>query len=103
MSRAQASVDVPGLASEAEALWYDPIRWPAWVDGFGHVVEISDDWPAGGRVVWNSTPGGRERVLEDVVAYEPRTGQTLAVEDSRLRGTQNVAFTPGPEHTTVTL
>jgi hypothetical protein len=103
MGRAEASVDVPGLASEAEALWYDPIRWPAWIDGFGHVVEISDEWPANGRVVWNSTPGGRERVLEDVVAYEPRTGQTLAVEDSRLRGTQRVAFTPGPEHTKVTL
>ncbi len=103
MGRAEASVEVPGLASEAEALWYDPIRWPAWVDGFGHVVEVADSWPASGRVVWNSTPGGRERVLESVVAYEPRAGQTLAVEDSRLRGTQRVAFTPGPEHTKVTL
>jgi hypothetical protein len=54
-------------------------------------------------VVWNSTPGGRERVVEEVVAYEPRAGQTLAVEDSRLRGTQRVAFTPGPERTKVTL
>jgi hypothetical protein len=103
MGRAEASVDVPGLASEAEALWYDPIRWPAWIDGFGHLVEVSDDWPAAGRAVWNSTPGGRERVLEDVVAYEPRAGQTLAVEDGRLRGTQRVAFAPGPERTRVTL
>jgi Polyketide cyclase / dehydrase and lipid transport len=103
MGRAEASVEVPGLASEAEALWYDPIRWPAWIDGFGHLVELAEGWPADGRVVWNSTPGGRERVLEDVVSYEPRAGQTLAVEDSRLRGTQRVAFTPGPEHTKVTL
>jgi hypothetical protein len=103
MGKADASVEVPGLASEAEALWYDPVRWPAWIDGFGHVVELSDGWPAEGRLVWNSTPGGRERVIETVTAYEPRAGQTLAVEDSRLRGTQRVEFTPGPEAVKVTL
>ena len=103
MGRVEASVEVPGLASEAEALWYDPVRWPAWVDGFGHVVEVTDDWPASGRAVWNSTPEGRGRVLEIVTAYEPRSGQTLAVEDSRLRGTQRVAFSPGPDHASVTL
>jgi hypothetical protein len=103
MGRATASVQVPGLASEAEALWYDPVRWPAWVDGFGHVVEVDERWPAAGRSIWNSTPGGRERVLEEVRAYEPRAGQTLAVEDARLRGTQRVEFTPGPDHTKVTL
>jgi hypothetical protein len=103
MGRAEASVQVPGLASEAEALWYDPVRWPAWIDGFGHVVELTEGWPAEGRVVWNSTPGGRERVIETVMAYEPRAGQALAVEDSRLRGTQRVAFRPGPETVEVTL
>ncbi len=103
MGRASASVEVPGLASEAEALWYDPVRWPAWVDGFGHVVELSEGWPAEGRSMWNSTPQGRGRVLEIVTAYEPRAGQTLAIEDSRLRGTQRVEFTPGPEATRVTL
>jgi hypothetical protein len=103
MGRAKASVAVPGLASEAEALWYDPVRWPAWVDGFGHVVEVSEHWPASGRAIWNSTPGGRQRVIEQVTAYEARGGQTLAVEDAKIRGTQRVTFTPGPEHTTVTL
>jgi uncharacterized membrane protein len=103
MGRGEASIEVPGLASEAEALWYDPVRWPAWIDGFGHVVEVSDDWPASGHAIWNSTPEGRGRVLERVTAYEPRIGQTLAVEDSRLRGTQRVAFSPGPEQTSVTL
>jgi|ERR687893_311279 hypothetical protein len=103
MGRAAASLTVPGLASEAEALWYDPIRWPAWVDGFGHVVEVAEGWPAAGRVAWNSLPQGRGRVLETVLAYEPRTGQTLAVEDSRLRGTQRVTFTPGHEEVQVAL
>ena len=103
MGRASASIDVPGLASEAEALWYDPVRWASWVDGFGHVVELSDGWPVEGRLQWNSTPGGRGRVLETVSAYEPRSGQTLAVEDSRLRGTQRVAFAPGRDGVKVTL
>jgi hypothetical protein len=103
MGKAEASMDVPGLASEAEALWYDPIRWPAWIDGFGHVVELPDTWPAEGRLVWDSTPGGRGRVVEAVTAYEARGGQTLAVEDSRLRGTQRVRFTPGPDTVKITL
>jgi hypothetical protein len=103
MGRAKASLEVPGLASEAEALWYDPVRWPAWVDGFGHVVELSEGWPAQGRLVWNSPPEGRGRVLETVEAYEPRAGQTLAVEDSRLRGRQRVAFAPGPDAVTISL
>jgi hypothetical protein len=103
VSRATASIEVPGLASDAEALWYDPVRWAAWVDGFGHVVELSDGWPAEGTLKWDSTPEGRGRVLETVTAYEPRSGQTLAIEDSRLRGTQRVEFTPGPEAVKVTL
>ena len=73
---------VPGLASEAEALWYDPQRWPVWVDGFGHVVKLEGEWPApGARAVWDSKPGGRGRVVERVTAYEARAGQTLEVED----------------------
>jgi hypothetical protein len=103
MGRATASVQVPGRASEAEALWYDPVRWAAWIDGFGHVVRLSDGWPAEGTLEWNSTPEGRGRVLERVVAYEPRTGQTLSVEDTRLRGTQRVTFTPQPDAVGVTL
>jgi polyketide cyclase/dehydrase/lipid transport protein len=103
MGKAEASMEVVGLASEAEALWYDPVRWPAWIDGFGHVVDVPATWPAEGRLVWDSTPGGRGRVLETVTVYEPRGGQTLAVEDSRLRGTQRVEFTPGPENVKITL
>jgi Polyketide cyclase / dehydrase and lipid transport len=103
MGRATAAIDVPGRASDAEELWYDPLRWPAWVDGFGHVVEVPEGWPAEGSVRWNSTPGGRGLVLETVLSYEPRSGQSLAVEDGRLRGTQRVEFTPGPDTVKVAL
>ena len=75
MGRAKASISVPGRAAEAEALWYDPHRWQAWVDGFGHVVSLDGDWPRrGAELVWQSPPGGRGRVTERVVAYEMRIG-----------------------------
>ena len=103
MGKARAAIEVPGLASEAEALGYDPVRWAAWIDGFGHVARLSDGWPAEGVLVWDSTPEGRGRVLETVTAYEPRAGQMLAVEDERLRGTQRVTFTPRAETVEVAL
>ena len=104
MGRAKASISVPGRTAEAEALWYDPHRWQAWIDGFGHVVSLSDGWPRrGAELVWESPPGGRGRVTERVVAYEMRTGQTLEVEDATLTGTQKVAFEPGPEAVEITL
>jgi hypothetical protein len=104
MGRVRASVVVPGLASAAEALWYDQRRWPAFVDGLKHVARIEGNWPAAGsRVLWDSNPGGRGRVQERVLAYEPRTGQELAVEDEKIRGTQRVAFFPREGGVVVTL
>ena len=104
MGAVSASVRVPGRASEVEALWYDPVRWPAWVDGFGHVVEVGDGWPAAGsRVVWDAPPGGRGRVVERVVRHETRLGQELEVEDERLQGRRRVAFTPDADEVTVEL
>jgi uncharacterized membrane protein len=105
MGRASATITVPGRAFEAEQLWYDPTRWPSWIDGFAHVVRLDEDrWPdAGATLVWNSRPGGRGRVIERVTAFEQRTGQTLHVEDERLRGTQEVRFSPAGDDTRVTL
>ena len=104
MPRVRAVQTVPGLASEAEAVWYDPQRWPSWVDGFGHLAKLEGDWPTvGARTVWDSKRGGRGRVVERVRAYEARVGQTLEVEDEKLRGTQRVAFSPTPDAVAVTL
>jgi hypothetical protein len=103
-SRASATTLVPGRAAAAEELWYDPHRWAAWVDGFGHVIKLEGDWPeVGARLVWESPPKGRGRVQELVTAYEPRSGQSLEVEDERLRGTQTVSFEPVGDEVRVTL
>src|SRR5215213_5267300 len=93
MRTARASVRVPGRVAEAEALWYDTSRWAGWVDGFAAVRSRQGDWPGpGATVVWDSRPGGRGRVREQVLTYEPRAGQTLEVEDAQLRGRQAVTF-----------
>ena len=94
--RATARTELPGRVSDAEALWYDERRWPAFVDGFGHVSKREGDWPQVGAVVlWASVPGGRGLVREQVVAYEVRAGCAVAVEDRLMTGTQTVAFAPG--------
>ena len=98
MAQARAKIEVPAQVSAAEALWYDLDRWPSFVDGFHHVAKLEGEWPkAGARLLWDSTPAGRGRVVERVAAYEVRAGQTVEVEDPKLTGIQVVAFAPRAE------
>ncbi|MGI8511072.1 MAG: SRPBCC family protein [Solirubrobacteraceae bacterium] len=91
MATVRAQQDVTGPAGAAEALWYDTERWPAFIDGFAHVAKLEGPWPdSGAKIVWDSTPNGRGRVVEQVVERVPGEGQTSAVEDPRLTGTQRV-------------
>lgn len=95
MGRARAHIDLPAQVSAAEALWYDTSRWPAFVDGFHHVEKLEGDWPRpGARLVWDSVPDGRGRVIERVLHFEVRAGQAVEVEDARITGRQSVTFTP---------
>ena len=95
MGRVRARIEVAGLASDAEALWYDLGRWPAFVDGLKHVARVDGDWPRErARVVWDHEPGGAGRVMLHVEAYEPRVGQTVRLEDERVSGVQSVRFRP---------
>jgi hypothetical protein len=104
MGRVRARIEVPGQASDAEALWYDQRRWPTFIDGLKSVARVEGDWPhPGALVVWDSWPDGRGRVLERVVSHEPRVGQALDVEDEQIRGTQRIAFAPHPGGVTITL
>jgi hypothetical protein len=106
MGRVKAELQLPGVAaSDAEELWYDTRRWPTFVDGLGHVQRTGDGWPRspGAVVVWDSKPGGRGRVLERVVSFEARVGQTVEVEDSKIHGRQTIAFQPGSEGCAITL
>ena len=106
MGRVNAEIQLPGVAtSDAEELWYDTRRWPTFVDGLGHVHKADEGWPRvpGAVVVWDAKPGGRGRVLERVVSFEARVGQTVEVEDSKIHGRQTIGFQPSPNGTAVTL
>jgi len=104
MGRVAAVHDVVGPLGAAERLWYDTARWPSFIDGFGHLVKVEGGWPApGSRVVWDSTPAGRGRVVERVVEHRPAAGQVLEVEDASLRGTQRVRFEQRQDGTAVGL
>ena len=88
MGRVKAELQLPGVAtSDAEELWYDTDRWPTFVDGFGHVHKVDDGWPRrpGAVVVWDGKTGGRGRVLERVVSFEARVGQTVEIEDDKIK------------------
>jgi hypothetical protein len=94
MGRVRAEVKVAALASAAVELWYDTGRWPTFVDGLAHVAKVEGDWPRSGRVLWDAKLDGRGRVEERVSRHEARVGQTLDVEDDKIRGVQRVEFRP---------
>jgi uncharacterized membrane protein len=106
MGKVSARIEVSGPIAEAEDLWFDAARWPAFVEGFGHLVKREGAWPMqDARVVWDSVRDGRGRVVERVRSYEPRASQTVEVEDPKLRGVQTVTFDTlaDPPRTSVTL
>lgn len=93
MPKVRAQVVVPGPRHAAEELFYDLARWPGFVDGFAAVVKREGGWPeAGGRLIWDSRPNGRGRVLEVVKAMRAGEGQVVDVDDPRLRATQTTSF-----------
>ena len=95
MASARVATDIPGRLSEAEALWYDTARWATFIDGFAHLQGVEGGWPReGGRLVWDSRPDGRGRVVETVVRYAAGDGQDVDYEDEKSTGTQSIRFAP---------
>ena len=76
----------------ARRLWVDTNRWPTFVDGFGHVVEIDDSWPEpGSKVVWESGPAGRGRVTERIRELADN-GVSSDVYDTHMSAVQTIRF-----------
>ncbi len=105
MGRASAAITLRDTrVADAEALWYDRVRMPAFVDGMKQVVEVTGEYPhAGSRLVWESFPGGRGRVVENVVRYEQRNGQEVEMRDATALGRQTVSFRPDGDDVRMTL
>jgi hypothetical protein len=89
---ARATVVLP--PDQAFALWTNPDRWPTFLEGFGHLLEVDPAWPEpGAKAVWQSTPGGRGRVTEIVLeTFEDRL--VTQVFEEALSGTQTLALAP---------
>jgi polyketide cyclase/dehydrase/lipid transport protein len=104
MARTAHAAALVSLAPEAALkLWTDVRRWPTFVEGFAHAVEVSDDWPAeGSKLVWQSIPGGRGRVTEQVVLSGPGRFATRVYEEA-LRGEQAVRTAEDAEGTRIEL
>ena len=102
MARVSASAIAPGAPADAEALWFDLTRWPAFVDGFAAVAERDPEWPQEGTLVWRSTPHGRGAVHERVTTHA-ELAHEVEFHDDRLTGRQRVEFAEQGGHTRVTL
>ncbi|MEA2494316.1 MAG: hypothetical protein QOJ29_2227 [Thermoleophilaceae bacterium] len=95
MPTVKALSDLPAAPGLGVRLWSDLSRWPTFIDGFGHVLEVSDDWPeVGSKVIWQSGPAGRGRVTERVLARESNRFTTEVFED-QLTGEQTLRFGDG--------
>jgi hypothetical protein len=93
--RATRAVILP--PDQAEALWTDVARWATFIEGFAHVIQKDESWPAeGSKLVWDSAPGGRGRVNEKVMSRGEGYLSTRLVEES-LNGIQTVTFRPAED------
>jgi hypothetical protein len=101
MRTARAAGEVALAPEAAFRLWTDLDRWPSFVEGFAHPIEVSPEWPhEGAKLVWQSGPGGRGRVTEKVVASGGGRFSTRVYEDA-LAGEQTVSFAEATEGTRV--
>jgi hypothetical protein len=87
---------VPGPEEPVLALWYDTARWPAFVDGLKAVVRADPEWPADGRVEWESTPHGPGRTRETALG-----DGAVRVEDERMTATRTVRYADDRLHVTL--
>jgi hypothetical protein len=97
MGEVAVAVAVPGPEDAVLALWDDPARWPAFVDGFRVLVRADPDWPAPGtRVVWTTGPHGAGQTREVSVSPGVRS-----VETEQMTGTLTAAYADGHLHVTL--
>jgi uncharacterized protein YndB with AHSA1/START domain len=101
MSEVTEEVTIEASLAETWDYHFDPLRWPAWVDGFGQVA-ASDGYPAaGGTLRWRSTPAGRGEVTERVLEHHPRRLHRIAFSDSQTEGELATTFQARGEGTLV--
>ncbi len=92
MAEVSAAVEIPAPLAEVWDLYFDPERWPLWVDGFAR-VSGSDGYPeAGGTLSWESNPAGRGAVRELVLEHRPRALHRVEFTDPAAEGELETRF-----------
>lgn len=92
MGELSESVLVEASLAETWDFYFEPRRWPAWVDGF-HSVVASEGYPQeGGTLVWRSTPAGRGEVTERVLEHEERRRHLIEFSDPASSGRLRTEF-----------
>jgi Polyketide cyclase / dehydrase and lipid transport len=103
VAKLSESIVVGASLAEVWDHYFEPTGWPAWVDGF-QAVESGAGYPEeGGTLVWRSTPAGRGKVTETVLAHEPRRLHRIAFADPESAGELQTRFEVEGEGTRVTL
>ena len=99
MATVTAEVEITVHLAAVWDLYFDPDRWPDWVDQFASVVH-SDGYPdVGGTLRWRSGRAGRGEVSERVVEHQPRTRHRIEFSDPESDGELLTVFEPIQEGT----
>jgi hypothetical protein len=103
VARAKESILIKASLAETWDLYFDPERWPAWVDQFHAVANRDASYPnAGSTLRWRSVPAGRGEVSERVLEHEPRRIHRIAYVDPESEGELTTRFEMERDTTRVT-
>jgi uncharacterized protein YndB with AHSA1/START domain len=93
MAKVAEEILIEATLAEVWGAYFEPRRWPSWVDGFQAVVSSQGYPEEGGTLRWRSNPSGRGTVSERVLEHEPRHRHRVGFSDDASEGELLTTFT----------